>query len=46
VAGRKIGSHLDGDGPLGGFEDQCIFGDCHARFSGSNGWEWRRAMVE
>ena len=31
MAGRQVGPHLDGDGPLGGFEDQSIFGDSHAR---------------
>src|SRR3984893_5545116 len=36
VAGGKIGAHLDGDGSLGGFEDQSVFGISHALFS--TGW--------
>ena len=49
VAGRKIGTHLDRDGALGGFEDQSIFGVSHALFSvglgegfAVRGTGWRR----
>src|SRR4051794_8895040 len=33
MAGRKIGPHLDGDGALGGFEDQSVVVVSHALFS-------------
>src|ERR1700712_2484181 len=33
MARREIGPHLDGDGSLGGFEDQSIFVVSHALFS-------------
>ena len=38
VARRQIGPHLDGDGALGGFKDQSIFGISHALFSSGLGW--------
>src|SRR3954468_19058759 len=37
VARREIGTHLDGHGPLGGFEDQGIFSVSHARLSAGLG---------
>src|SRR3954451_1960141 len=33
VARRQIRPHLDGDGALRSFEDQCVFGGAHARLS-------------
>src|ERR1700741_341843 len=43
VVGRKVRAHLDGHGPLGGFKDQSIFGNSHARFS--VGWGLRNRIV-
>ena len=37
MARREVGTHLDGDGALGGFEDQGIFGISHACLSGLGG---------
>src|SRR6266404_8064157 len=41
MARRKIGPHFDGDGTLGGFKDQSIFGDSHALFSSVLGGDLR-----
>src|SRR5258708_23962988 len=45
VTGCKVRSHFDGYRPLGGFEDQSIFGVSHALFSTGGRfrfWNWTR----
>ena len=41
VARRQIGAHFDGDGTLGGFKDQSIFGVSHALLSSGLGGRFR-----
>src|ERR1700716_19948 len=45
MAGCEVGPHFDGHGPLGGLQDQSIFGVSHALFSAGWGgrfrlWNW------
>src|SRR3954462_1309865 len=45
VAGRQVGTHLDGDGTLGGFKNQSIFCISHALFSSGLGGRLRVLKV-